>query len=482
MTVLSRLLFLAFTPYKCTSYLASRLPPLIGSNSRSVIFTTKQTTGRRLFASVTPPEERAAGRTLPDYGKTTVEVDTIRLSKIKKYRRKDLDGNSLVDQTLSELKTDVEFQETAKMLKTIGAKRMNLEEKKKRRRVLDNLGVPGFNEFVQQKYDAEQQQHTSSVDDDAVSGSYKPAIKREATKVLQLNIGLYCNQACSHCHVESSPKRMEMMSDETASKCLEILKNSPEITTLDITGGAPELNSAFRFLVQMARAIRPDLDIIDRCNLTVLHEPGQADLVDFLKEQRVHVIASLPCYSSKNVNMQRGQGVFDRSVSALLMLNEAGYGNPDTHPELQLDLVYNPLGAFLPPPQDKLEEQYKIRLDDDFGISFNQLYTMTNMPIKRFADFLYRRGELEEYMNLLVQNFNLDTLSSLMCTNTISVGYDGKIYDCDFNQQLGLGTGVSTVHEGGKTVFDITKLSDLKSDKIRTDNHCFGCTAGMGSS
>jgi len=211
------------------------------------------------------------------------------------------------------------------------------------------------------------------------------------------------------------------------------------------------------------------------------------ELVDFLKEHRVQIVASLPCYSQDNVDTQRGNGVFERSISALLALNAAGYGhhhdqNNNMDNDLQLDLVYNPLGAFLPPPQDKLQEQYTKQLHDNFGILFNSLYTITNMPIKRFADFLHRRGELEEYMELLVRNFNIDTLTELMCLDTINIAWDGKIYDCDFNQQLGYSIGVDSIHKGGKTVFDIESLADLQDTKIRTDNHCFGCTAGMGSS
>ena len=247
----------------------------------------------------------------------------------------------------------------------------------------------------------------------------------------------------------------------------------------------------FRHIVSSARLLRPDLDIIDRCNLTVVHEPEQADLIDFLAEHKVHVIASLPCYSAKvshthclikhedgdddtcyegdpnsalcsygtqvyglahtvahsqNVNQQRGAGVFDRSISALLALNEKGYGVPGSG--LVMDLVYNPLGAFLPPPQESLEAKYKEELMEEFGVVFTNLYTMTNMPVKRFADFLHRRGELQEYMELLVRNFNIDTTSSLMCTNTVSVGWDGSLFDCDFNQQLGVGVGASADEKG----------------------------------
>jgi radical SAM/Cys-rich protein len=259
-----------------------------------------------------------------------------------------------------------------------------------------------------------------------------------------------------------------------------LLASTPSITTLDITGGAPELNDSFRMLVQMARKVRPDVDIIDRCNLTVLQEPGQEDLVEFLKEHKVIVIASMPCYSEANVDQQRGNGVFERSIAALLALNEAGYGIEGSG--LQLDLVYNPLGAFLPPEQSKLEEQYTIELEKNFGILFNQLFTMTNMPIKRFADFLHRRGELKDYMELLIRNFNADTTKSLMCLDTVSVGYDGKVFDCDFNQQLGLMVGTDAIHKDGLSVFDMESLGDLQKHEIRTDNHCFGCTAGMGSS
>ena len=208
---------------------------------------------------------------------------------------------------------------------------------------------------------------------------------------------------------------------------------------------------------------------------TVLQEPGQEDLVQFLKDNNVRIVASLPCYSAENVNKQRGNGVFERSIAALLALNEAGYGRSGSGMP-SLDLVYNPLGAFLPPEQGKLEIKYKEELDNNFGILFDSLFTMTNMPIKRFADFLHRRGELREYMDLLQRNFNKETMKSLMCYETVSIGYDGKIYDCDFNQQLGYEV------TGGSSVFDLDSFESLQGQDIRTDNHCFGCTAGMGSS
>lgn len=341
---------------------------------------------------------------LPDYGKTSVDVDQHRLEKKKQWERKDLFGTTLRDQTLTEIEADEEFQETAKRMKRIGAAGMAKEERIQRGRALDSLGIPEFGTFL-----AETMENNDWV-------------RRRTPQILQLNIGLYCNQACGHCHVESSPLRQEMMTAETASQCLKLLTNTPSITTLDITGGAPELNDNFRFLVAMARQLRPDIEIIDRCNLTVLQEPGQEDLVQFLKENRVSIIASLPCYSADNVNKQRGNGVFERSISALLALNEAGYGT-----ELPLHLVYNPLGAFLPPPQADLEDKYKDVLSDNFGILFNSLFTMTNMPIKRFADFLHRRDELKDYMELLVRNFNPDATKSLMCLNTVSVGFNGKV-------------------------------------------------------
>ncbi|CAJ1961439.1 unnamed protein product [Cylindrotheca closterium] len=399
---------------------------------------------------------------LPDY-----EVDKIKLEpKKKKWRREDLFGSSIVDQTLQELEEDDDFQATKEKLKTIGQEGMSKEERTQRRRALDNLGIEPFAKFLRKEMGT-------------VDG--KPfVLKRQTPTILQINIGLYCNQACGHCHVESSPLRTEeMMTADTAAQCLALLKNTQSITTLDITGGAPELNENFRYLVKMARSIRPDLEIIDRCNLTVLQEPGQEDLVEFLKENKVHIIASLPCYSEENVDQQRGNGVFERSIAALLALNDAGYSSQS---DLRLDLVYNPLGAFLPPPQEKLEVQYKQQLADNFGILFDSLFTITNMPIKRFADFLHRRDELQGYMDLLVRNFNKDTVENLMCLETISVGWDGKIYDCDFNQQLGYAIGVDSIHRGGKTVFDLESLDELIESRIRTDNHCFGCTAGMGSS
>lgn len=375
--------------------------------------------------------EAAQGFVVPSYAKkfkrfsTTDDVSS-------EWRRPDLFGTSLVDDT----------KRTMEEFTTVSPK----EERALRRRALDKLGIPSFKSFLQEK-DLE--------------------VRRSEPQILQVNIGLYCNQACSHCHVESSPLRTEHMESETASQILKVLQNTPSIKTLDITGGAPEANPNFRYLVSMARALCPDLEIIDRCNLTVLQEPGQEDLVDFLTTHRVRVVASLPCYSKDNVDQQRGNGVFERSIAALLMLNEAGYGTT-----LPLDLVYNPGGAFLPPSQETLEAAYKKELRDKFGIVFTSLFTMTNMPVKRFADYLHRNKQLVEYMQLLIDNFNPSTIDSLMCKDTISIDYDGRIFDCDFNQQLGISTNES--------VFDVDSFA--LSAPIQTDNHCFGCTAGLGSS
>eukprot|EP00956_Cyclotella_meneghiniana_P006674 scaffold8842_cov74-Cyclotella_meneghiniana.AAC.10 len=358
------------------------------------------------------------------------------------------------------------------------------EERAKRRRALDELGVPNFMKFVVEN------------DDGAVRSESNPVrdgkLYRSAPTILQLNIGLYCNQACSHCHVESSPlRKSETMSAEVAARCLELLQSSPTVDTLDLTGGAPELNAQFRFLVKMAREWAKEngrkLTIIDRCNLTVLLEPGQEDLVDFLKENKVKVVASLPCYGETNVDAQRGRGVFERSIAALLKLNKAGYGS-DKHPELELDLVYNPGGAFLPGPQSALEVDYKRELYQTYGIEFNNLLTIANMPIKRFADFLAKEGKMKEYMELLVNSYNPSTVRGLMCLNTVSVGWTGALYDCDFNQQLGMdivGCGTIIDDESKRkslSVFDIRALADLDEYDVRTDNHCFGCTAGSGSS
>ncbi len=298
-------------------------------------------------------------------------------------------------------------------------------------------------------------------------------IERGSVEILQVNIGRLCNQACHHCHVEAGPKRTENMNAKTVDRVIELLKASKTIHTVDITGGAPELNPNFRRLVIAARAMNKK--VIDRCNLTVLYEPGQEETAYFLKEQGVHVVASLPCYSKDNVEKQRGRGVFGKSIEALTLLNTLGYGKDDT--DLTLDLVYNPTGPFLPPAQEKLEEDYKLELKELFGIEFNHLFTITNMPIKRFLNDLERAGKLTEYMELLANSFNPRTAEGVMCRNLVSVSWDGELFDCDFNQMLELPLGA-----GRKTLWEISSFDEMERNSITFANHCYACTAGAGSS
>ena len=301
-----------------------------------------------------------------------------------------------------------------------------------------------------------------------------PPLRRGNLEVLQANITLTCNQSCFHCHVASSPKRKEAMTHETLELLLATLDRHPSIHTLDITGGAPELHPEFRWLVKEARS--RGITIIDRCNLTILSEPGQEDTAEFLAQYQVKVVASLPCYSAENVNAQRGDGVFDASIVGLQKLNALGYGYDDSG--LVLDLVYNPLGASLPPPQPALEKAYKEQLKEHFGIVFNDLYTLTNMPIQRFGSTLISKGTFDEYMTLLKANFNSATLPGLMCLNTLSVDYLGQVHDCDFNQQLKLPLGDAKEPVYLKELLD----ADLSGSPIRIADHCYGCTAGKGSS
>ncbi len=310
--------------------------------------------------------------------------------------------------------------------------------------------------------------------DQALRDHALPPLSRERVSTLQVNVGKLCNLACHHCHVDAGPKRTEIMSRPVAERVIELLAESPGVTTLDLTGGAPELNPSFRFMVREAR--RLGREVIDRCNLAVLFEHGMEDLGEFLAEFRVHVVASLPCYTMENVDAQRGRGAYEKSVRALCLLNALGYGRG----ALGLDLVYNPGGAFLPPPQEKLESDYRERLRADHGITFDHLLTITNMPIHRFAHQLTRDGRFEEYMSLLVGHFNPATVPGLMCRAEISIGWDGRLYDCDFNQMLDL--GLEGAGRGEATVFDIDRLDDLARARILTDSHCLGCTAGSGSS
>jgi radical SAM/Cys-rich protein len=294
-------------------------------------------------------------------------------------------------------------------------------------------------------------------------------LRRARTTTLQINVGKVCNQACHHCHVEAGPVRTETMSRAVAERVIELLAASPAVTTLDITGGAPELNPQFRWIVDQARAL--GRHVIDRCNLTILFEPGMADLAAFLADREVEIIASLPCYSERNVDEQRGHGVFDKSIAALRTLNALGYGTGAR----TLNLVYNPNGAFLPPAQAALEATYKAELARNFGVAFDHLFTITNLPIARYADYLDAQGKYEAYVSLLVSHLNLATVPGLMCRSLVSVGWDGQVYDCDFNQMLELPLPAA------RTIFELASL-DLDDRPIATGAHCFGCTAGSGSS
>ncbi len=297
-------------------------------------------------------------------------------------------------------------------------------------------------------------------------------LRRARPEILQVNVGKLCNLTCAHCHVNAGPKRKEIMSRETMDRIIDWLTKI-EIPIVDLTGGAPEMIPDFRYFIGRVKALRPSRHVIDRCNLTILLEPGYENLAEFLATHKVEIIASMPCYTPENVNAQRGEGVFEGSIKALQLLSSLGYG---TDVDLPLHLVYNPVGAFLPGPQAELEADYKRELGQHFGILFNKLYTITNLPIARFASYLRHNNQLEEYMQLLIDNFNPATIDGLMCRNTLSVGWRGEVYDCDFNQQLDM------QWENGKRLF----LWDVDPDKIdrrqiMTGDHCFGCTAGAGS-
>jgi radical SAM/Cys-rich protein len=302
-------------------------------------------------------------------------------------------------------------------------------------------------------------------------------LRRVRTRVVQVNVGKLCNQACHHCHVDAGPKRTERMMRDTAERLIELLSSSPAIEIVDITGGAPELNDNFRFVVENARML--GRRVIVRCNLTVLSMASMEWLPEFYRSAGVALICSLPCYTQQNVDSQRGRGVFDKSIDALRLLNRLGYGLPDS--KYRLDLVYNPVGAFLPPPQAGLEEHYRCELRNHFGIEFHHLLTITNMPIKRFAEQLQRWGKTREYLGLLVNHFNPETIGGLMCRYLVSVGYDGRLYDCDFNQMLEMPVRRG---ENGRplTIWETADLAELDGLRIATARHCFGCTAGAGSS
>jgi radical SAM/Cys-rich protein len=294
---------------------------------------------------------------------------------------------------------------------------------------------------------------------------------RDNISTLQINLGKMCNQACHHCHVEAGPKRTEIMEKSTMDVILALLDKSPDIKVVDLTGGAPELNPNFKYLVTELK--KRNKHIIDRCNLTILFEPNQEYLAEFLAEQKVEICASLPCYLEDNVDAQRGKGVFDKSIKALNLLNDLGYG---TKENLTLNLVYNPQGINLSPNQATLEGQYKIYLEEKFGIRFNNLFTITNMPIKRFLHSLMRDNLYDKYMLSLTDNFNEAAANNVMCKDLISIGWDGQIYDCDFNQMLEIPLNNSQI-----SIFDLDNFADL-SKNIAIANHCYGCTAGGGSS
>ena len=300
-----------------------------------------------------------------------------------------------------------------------------------------------------------------------------PPIRRTNLEVLQVNLGYRCNQACTHCHVDAGPNRTEEMSLETIDLVLRFAA-AKRIRTLDLTGGAPELNPHFRYLVGAARSL--ELTVIDRCNLTILEEPGQQDLAQFLAANQVRVTASMPCYSRENVDFQRGKGVFEKSIRGLLALNDLGYGMPDS--PLELNLAYNPTGPFLPPSQVELERTYRDELERHFGIRFSRLLTLANMPIARFRHALARDHELENYLNLLHGAHRDANLAQVMCRTTISVDWQGDVYDCDFNQMLKLPFGQRNRPTHLSQLFD----AELNASPISVADHCFACTAGQGSS
>ena len=300
-----------------------------------------------------------------------------------------------------------------------------------------------------------------------------PAIRRTRLATLQVNLGYKCNQSCLHCHVNAGPNRTEMMDAATLSLIPQVLA-ARSLSTLDLTGGAPELHEGFRDLVRAARA--QGVRVIDRCNLTILFEPHQEGLAAFLAAQRVEVVASMPCYSAANVDKQRGDGVFDLSIAALQQLNALGYGQPGSG--LVLNLVYNPQGAALPPDQQMLQADYKRELLKHYGIVFNDLFALANMPIQRFGSTLVSKGSFDRYMDLLKSSHQPQNLAGVMCRDAVSVDWQGWLSDCDFNQQLGLGLGMSGVQ---RHLRDLLKV-DLMDQPIRVAGHCYGCTAGQGSS
>lgn len=300
-----------------------------------------------------------------------------------------------------------------------------------------------------------------------------PAIRRDALQTLQVNLGYLCNQQCLHCHINAGPKRTEVMAGETIDAVLQFLEQH-RIEKLDLTGGAPELNPHFRRLVSAARQL--GVHVLNRCNLTILSEPGQETLAEFLATEQVEVVASMPCYLEENVNGQRGKGVFSASIEGLHKLNALGYGDPDSG--LKLNLMYNPTGPYLPPAQEALEQDYHRILGEQYGIRFNRLFTLVNMPIQRFGSTLVSKGQFDEYMVLLRESFEERNLAQVMCRSLISIDWQGHVYDCDFNQVLPL------PFAGERKAVHISELEDRRFAglPIAVADHCYGCTAGQGSS
>lgn len=312
------------------------------------------------------------------------------------------------------------------------------------------------------------------------SPGVEAVLTRGPVTTLQVNVGKLCNQACHHCHVDAGPRRTEIMTDATITRLLELLERSPAVEVVDITGGAPELCPGFERLVE--GATRLGKKTIVRCNLTVIYEPGMEHLPDLYVRNRCQIVASLPCYLEENVDRQRGSGTFQKSIDALLLLNRLGYGKEGTG--LELHLVYNPVGATLPPDQATLQAAYEKELRARYGIVFNDLFTITNMPISRFAEQLEREGRTEEYLALLLESYNPGTLDGLMCRSTLSISWEGQLYDCDFNQMLELPTEdpAAPADYTPRTIWDLEDLDQLVGRRIRTADHCLGCTAGSGSS
>jgi len=301
-----------------------------------------------------------------------------------------------------------------------------------------------------------------------------PAINRNALEILQVNLGYLCNLSCTHCHVNAGPKRTELMDKATVDLVLDFISKEI-IHTLDLTGGAPEMNPHFKYLVMQARAM--DVTVIDRCNLVILGEPGFEEMAGFLAVNKVVITASLPCYLEDNVDKQRGKGTFNASLSALKKLNRLGYGQTDS--ELELNLVFNPQGAYLPPEQKALEKAYKEHLQTHYGIVFNKLFALTNLPIQRFGSMLISKGLFKDYLQLLKDNYRQENLPGVMCRNTLSIDWQGFVYDCDFNQMLQLPLGANP--SGKAHLSELTKGS-LTGSAITVRQHCYACTAGQGSS